>query len=189
MTRVIGGRFGGRRLAVPSSGTRPTSDMAREGVFSTLTSMLGDLTGLRFLDIYAGSGAVGIEAWSRGATVTLVESAAPAVATIRANVAQFDGLANDVYVVQGNVETVAANLPSSAFDVVFVDPPYELASARLGDVVASLLPALAPGAVVVVERSARDQWAWPDGMAAMRERRYGDAVVFYGHATDAVEDS
>lgn len=189
MTRVIGGRFGGRRLAVPSSGTRPTSDMAREGVFSTLTSLLGDVTGLRFLDLYAGSGAVGIEAWSRGATVTLIESAPRAVATIRANITQFGEAADDVAVVQGKVETVAADLTSEHFDVVFADPPYELASARLRGVIAALRPALGTGAVVVVERSARDEWSWPDGVEPIRERRYGDAVVWYGRVTDAVEDS
>lgn len=189
MTRVVGGRFGGRRLSVPPSGTRPTSDMAREGVFSTLTSLLGDLAGRRFLDLYAGSGAVGIEAWSRGAAVTLVESAARAVATIRANVAQLSQAADDVAVVQGKAETVVADLASPAFDVVFADPPYELASARLGAVIAALRPALAAGAVVVVERSARDEWTWPKGVEPIRQRRYGDAAVWYGRVTDAVEDS
>lgn len=174
---------------MPPSGTRPTSDMAREGVFSTLTSLLGDLAGLRFLDIYAGSGAVGIEAWSRGATVTLIESAARAVATIRANVAQLGQGADDVAVVQGKVETVAASLAASTFDVVFADPPYELASARLGEVIAALRPALSAGAVVAVERSARDEWAWPEGIEAVRERRYGDATVWYGRVIAAGRDS
>jgi len=189
VTRVISGRFGGRRLAVPPSGTRPTSDMAREGVFSTLVSLLGGLAGVRFLDLYAGSGAVGIEAWSRGATVTLVESAARAVATMRANVAQLGEAARDVSVVHGKVETVAADLASSTFDVLFADPPYELASARLGEAIAALRPALAAGALVVVERSARDEWTWPGWIEAIRARRYGDAMVFYGRVTDAAEDS
>ncbi|HET9186467.1 MAG TPA: 16S rRNA (guanine(966)-N(2))-methyltransferase RsmD [Acidothermaceae bacterium] len=189
MTRVVAGRFRGRRLAVPPSGTRPTSDMAREAVFSTLTSLLGELTGKRFLDLYAGSGAVGIEAWSRGAAVTLIESAPKAVAAIRANIAQLGEPADDVHVVHGKAETMAADLASSTFDVVFADPPYDLPSGRLGEVIAALRPALAAGGVVVVERSARDEWAWPEGVEAIRERRYGDAAVWYGRVTDAAEDS
>ncbi|HEX7105969.1 MAG TPA: RsmD family RNA methyltransferase [Acidothermaceae bacterium] len=189
MTRVIGGRFGGRRLSTPPSGTRPTSDMAREGIFSTLTSLLGDLAGLRFLDVYAGSGAVGLEAWSRGATVTLVESATRAVATIRANVAQLGEAARDVAVVHGKVETVAANLASSGFDVVFADPPYELPTAKLREVLETLRPALAPDAVMVVERASRDAWGWPGWVEAIRDRRYGDATVWYGRVGAAAKDS
>jgi len=188
MTRVVGGRFGGRRLSVPPSGTRPTSDMAREGVFSTLTSLLGDLDGVRFLDLYAGSGAVGIEAWSRGATVTLVESAARALVTIRANIAEL-GATQGMSVVQGKAETVARDLASSEFDVVFADPPYELAAQRLGEVVEALRPALAADAIVVVERSARDPWTWPTWIEAVRERRYGDATIWYGRVGAAAEDS
>jgi 16S rRNA (guanine966-N2)-methyltransferase len=188
VTRVIGGRFGGRRLSTPPSGTRPTSDMAREGIFSTLTSLLGDLAGLRFLDAYAGSGAVGIEAWSRGATVTLVESAARAVATIRANIAELDA-ASGVTVVQGKAETVARDLASSGFDVVFADPPYELATAKLREVLETLRPALAPDAVMVVERASRDAWGWPGWVEAIRDRRYGDATVWYGRVGAAAKDS
>ena len=187
MTRVVGGRFGGRRLAAPSSGTRPTSDMAREGVFSTLTSLLGGLDGVRFLDLYAGSGAVGIEAWSRGATVTLVESAPKAVATIRANIAEFGDPAG-VAVVQGKAETAARDLATSGFDVVFADPPYEFAAERLREVIEELRPALRADAIVVVERSARDEWTWPSWVEAIRERRYGDAMVWYGRVGAAAED-
>lgn len=186
--RVVGGLLRGRRLAVPPSGTRPTSDMAREGVFSTLTSLLGDLAGVRFLDLYAGSGAVGIEAWSRGATVTLVESAPKALATIRANVAEL-GAADGVSVVQGKAETVARDLASSGFDVVFADPPYELAAAKVREVLESLRPALAPEAVVVVERASRDAWSWPGWVEAVRERRYGDATLWYGRVGAAAKDS
>ncbi len=189
MTRVVGGRFGGRRLAVPPSGTRPTSDMVREGVFSTLTSLLGDLAGVRFLDLYAGSGAVGIEALSRGATVTFVDVARKAVATLRANIAQLGESADAVTVVQGKAETVAAGLASSDFDVVFADPPYELASERLREVVEALRPALAADALVVIERSARDPWRWPGWVEGVRERRYGDSTVWYGRVAAASEDS
>ncbi len=191
MTRVVAGRARGRRLTVPPSGTRPTSDMAREGVFSTLTALLGDLDGARFLDLYAGSGAVGIEAWSRGATVTPVESALKALAAIRANVADL-GAADEVTVVHGKTETVARDLASSGFDVVFADPPYELAAAKLRDVLETLRPALAADAVVVVERASRDPWGWPGWVEAIRDRRYGDATIWYGRVTAdvgaAVED-
>ncbi len=188
MTRVVGGRAGGRRLAVPPSGTRPTSDMAREGVFSTLTSLLGDLDGVAFLDLYAGSGAVGIEAWSRGATVTVVESAAKALATIRANVAEL-GAARGVTVVPGKAEALVHDLASSKFDVVFADPPYELAAAKLREVLEALRPALTPEAVLVVERASREPWSWPSWVGAIRERRYGDATIWYGRVGAAAKDS
>jgi len=187
VTRIVSGRFGGRRLAVPPSGTRPTSDMAREGIFSTLTSLLGDLAGLRFLDLYAGSGAVGLEAWSRGAAVTLVESAPRALDVLRANVAAL-GPADGVTLIGAKVEVAARELASSGFDVVFADPPYELASHALAEVLAVLRPALASDAVVVVERASRDAWTWPEGIEAIRERRYGAATVWYDRAARAVAD-
>lgn len=187
MTRIVAGRAGGRRLAVPASGTRPTSDMAREGVFSTLTSLLGDLEGVAFLDLYAGSGAVGLEAWSRGASrVVLVESAPRALQVLRRNVAEVSRGADvgAVTVIGGKVESVVRELPPSAFDVVFADPPYDVTTRSLTAVVKTLCDRglLGADAIVVVERASRDSWQWPEGIEALRERRYGDATVWYGHA-------
>ena len=183
MTRVIAGQAGGRRLIVPKGQTRPTSDRAREGLFGSVISMAGPLAGKRVLDLYAGSGAVGLEALSRGAShVTLVESAAPAVRAIRANVAAL-GLPG-VRVIADRVERFLAAAPGERYDLVFADPPYALPQADLTAVLSTLAPAwLAPDAVVVVERASRDpDLTWPDGYVPDRARRYGEATFWYGRA-------
>jgi 16S rRNA (guanine966-N2)-methyltransferase len=175
MTRVIAGTHRGRRLAVPAgSGTRPTADRAREGMFSSLQSLV-DLEGARFLDLYAGSGALGLEALSRGAAAaTLVESDERALAVLRGNVEQL-GLAAEVF--GAPVEVFLAGEPSP-YDVVVLDPPYEL---DLDPVLPALLPWLAEDAVVVVERRRRGAPpAWPEGLREERSRSYGEAVLWYG---------
>ncbi len=176
MTRVIAGRLGGRRLQVPDgAGTRPTADRAREGLFSSLQSQL-DLEGARVLDLYAGSGALGIEALSRGAaTATFVESDEAAAAVVRANLTGL-GL-GEGHVVTGEVERFLGGTPA-AFDLVLADPPYR---APIGTALAALVGWLAPGAVVVVERATRDApLAWPEGICHDRSRRYGEATLWYG---------
>ncbi len=186
MTRIIGGNVGGRRIQAPPGGsTRPTSDRVREALFSALESQLGTLAGRRFLDLYAGSGAVGLEARSRGAaTVTLVEQDRAVAGLIRGNCRSL-GLSN-VTVVQQAVERWAGR-PSGdvAFDAVFADPPYLLAA----DVVAAVLVTLAehghlaPAALMVLERSRRDPaWTWPQGFRELRARRYGETMLWYGLA-------
>jgi 16S rRNA (guanine966-N2)-methyltransferase len=189
MTRVIAGSAGGRRLAVPPGrDTRPTSDRAREGLFGTVLALLGPLDGLRVADLYAGSGAVGLEALSRGAAhALLVESHPRALDVIRRNV-QSLGLPG-AKPQGGKVERLAEREPDGGpYDLIFADPPYALADAA----VTSLLEALrehgwaAPGALVVVERAARGAaLRWPEGYAAERDRRYGEAVFWYGRATPA----
>ena len=141
MARVIAGEAGGRRLAVPDGrDTRPTSDRAREGLFATITSMLGSLAGARVLDLYAGSGAVGLEALSRGAEhVLLVEHGARAARVIRENIEAI-GLPGAVLAAD-RVERVLARGPAPAggqdgteggqYDLVFADPPYALADAAV----------------------------------------------------------
>ncbi len=200
MTRLIAGVAGGRRLAAPPGrGTRPTSDRAREGLFSALASLCGDLAGLRVLDLYAGSGAVGLEALSRGAAQAwLVESDPRAASVIRANAAEV-GLAG-AQVLAEKVERFAAAPrepgrlgPDVAFDVVFLDPPYAVADADVRAVLAALAAGgvLAPDAVVVVERGSRSgAFDWPSGFVGLRSRRYGEATLWYGRAAppDAVED-
>lgn len=187
MTRVIAGVAGGRRLAVPpGKGTRPTSDRAREGLFSAVWARLGDLDGARVADLYAGSGAVGLEALSRGADhVLLVESDARAARTIRANAATL-GLPG-AEVVSDKVERVLAAAPSGGpYDLIFLDPPY----AVTGTTVTAHLEALrgngwlTPGALVVVERATRGApLEWPEGYEPDRARRYGEATLWYGRAT------
>jgi len=181
---VIAGEAGGRRLAVPDGrDTRPTSDRAREGLFATISSIVGPLARARVLDLYAGSGAVGLEALSRGAEhVLLVEHGARAARVIRQNIEAI-GLPGAA-VIADRVERVLARGPSEGrYDVVFADPPYALADAGVTRVLALLAEQgwLAPGALVVVERATRSgPPGWPDGFAPDRARRYGEATFWYG---------
>jgi 16S rRNA (guanine966-N2)-methyltransferase len=183
MTRVIAGEAGGRRLAVPGGlSTRPTSDRGREALFATVTSAVGSLAGTRVLDLYAGSGAVGLEALSRGAVhVLMVESAARAVQVIRANIAAV-GLPG-AQVAADRVERVLARPPAEPYDIVFADPPYALADAAVTRMLSQLLAGgwLAPDALVIVERATRSGPVdWPAGYQPGEARRYGDATFWYG---------
>jgi 16S rRNA (guanine966-N2)-methyltransferase len=188
VARVIAGEAGGRRLAVPDGrDTRPTSDRAREGLFATITSIAGPLDGARVLDLYAGSGAVGLEALSRGAAhVLLVEQGARAVRVIRENIEAI-GLPGAVLVAD-RVERVLGRGPDGdRYDLVFADPPYALADAAVERVLSLLAEGgwLAPGALVIVERATRSgPVSWPDGFTPDRDRRYGEATFWYGLAPD-----
>ena len=183
MTRVIAGKAGGRRLRVPpGNGTRPTSDRAREGLFASLVSEFGDLSHLRVLDLYAGSGAVGLEALSRGAaSVLLVESDARAAAVIKANIGAVDlpgaALAAD------RVERLLGRPPDSddgRYDLAFADPPYTVPGEAVAQVLTQLATGwLAEGALVVVERATRSgPLDWPPGYVAGKSRRYGEATFW-----------
>jgi 16S rRNA (guanine966-N2)-methyltransferase len=186
MTRVIAGSAGGRRLAVPPGrDTRPTSDRAREGLFSTVLALLGPLDGLRVADLYAGSGAVGLEALSRGAAhALLVESHPRAIKVVRENAASL-GLPG-AQPVADKVERITRRPPAEPYDLIFIDPPYALPD----DAVTELLEALrdhgwtAADALVVVERATRGpDLEWPAGYGPERDRRYGEAVFWYGRAS------
>lgn len=184
MTRIIAGTAGGRRLGVPpGTTTRPTSDRAREGLFATVLSELGDLEGKRVLDLYAGSGAVGLEALSRGAaSVRLVESDARAAAVIRANITAV-GL-KGATVATDRAERMLARPPAGdgRFDLAFADPPYATAQAAVARVLALLAGGwLAGGALVVVERATRSgPLDWPPAYLPGKSRRYGEATFWYG---------
>ena len=184
MTRVIGGAAGGRRLSVPrGTSTRPTSDRAREGLFATIQSELGSLAGKRVLDLYAGSGAVGLEALSRGAGhVLLVESDARTAAVIKANVAAI-GITGAT-VVTDRAERLLARPPGPAdrYDLVFADPPYAVTADAVTRVLTLLAGGwLAGGALAVVERATRSgQLEWPPGYLPGKSRRYGEATFWYG---------
>ena len=176
MTRVIAGEARGRRLQVPSGlGTRPTSDRAREGLFSSLLSLL-DLEDARVLDLYAGSGALGLEAVSRGAaSATLVEDDPDALAALRGNVAHLGF--RSAYVVPQPVERFLAVDAEPRYDLALLDPPYEL---DVVPVLEQLVPWLAQDAVVVVERRTRGPaLAWPAAYEPVRDRRYGEATLWY----------
>lgn len=179
MTRVVGGVARGRLLATPAGRrTRPTSDRAREGLFNTLAGLL-DLAGARVLDLYAGSGAVGLEALSRGAShALLVDSDPHAVRVLRANVATL-GL-DGAEVRAAPVGRVLAAAPPAPYDLAFLDAPYSVAvEGALAALVAHGW--LRPGAICVVERASRGPGpAWPPGLSPLRARRYGEATLWYG---------
>ncbi|MBX9395601.1 16S rRNA (guanine(966)-N(2))-methyltransferase RsmD [Streptomyces sp. TRM72054] len=194
MTRVIAGAAGGRRLAVPQgSRTRPTSDRAREGLFSTWQSLLGGpLDGERVLDLYAGSGAVGLEALSRGAAHTLLVEADPRAArTIRENVRNL-GLPG-AEVRSGKAEQIIRTPPpGEPYDLVFLDPPYAVTDDDLREILLTLRAEgwLAAEALVTVERSTRGgEFGWPEGFEALRTRRYGEGTFWYGRAASTCEDA
>lgn len=174
MPRIIAGTHGGRRLTVPAgTATRPTSDRAREGLFSSLQS-LTDLEGADILDLYAGSGALGIEAVSRGAaTATLVDNDPHALAAIRTNVQELGVAAT---VVDEDVSRFLRR-PGSPYDVILLDPPYDL---DVDPVLAALQPWLADDALVVLERRTRGSVPLaPAGLRELRSRRYGEATLWY----------
>lgn len=190
MTRLVGGSAGGRRLRTPAgAATRPTTDRVREALFSSLESSLGGLGGLRVLDLYAGSGALGLEALSRGAAaLTAVEHDRRTARLVEAN-ARDVGL-GPVEVVARAVDRVLATAPRAAYDLVLADPPYDVTEAEVSRVLALLVEHgwVAPDATVVLERSARSpEPAWPTGLEPERRRAYGETALWYVRATSLVE--
>lgn len=180
MTRLIAGRAGGRRLAVPPSGTRPTSDRVREALFSALEHDPG-LDGAVVLDVCAGSGALGLEALSRGAVdAVFVESDRRAALVLRRNVSDV-GLGGRV--VTGPAGSVLGRSSEQAFDVVLVDPPYAVPDTEIAGWLRAAAAGgwLADGAVVVVERArSKEPFPWPEPLREVRDRRYGDTVLHVG---------
>ncbi|MDR1635070.1 MAG: RsmD family RNA methyltransferase [Bifidobacteriaceae bacterium] len=216
MVRIIAGAAGGRALKVPSGLTRPTSDRVREALFSLLEARLdgrGGWAGKRVLDLYAGSGAVALEALSRGAACALaVDSSPAAIRAAKANATALD-LAERLAFQLGRVEQVVSGprLParlakpapdpspaggavSGGFDLVFLDPPYDLAPAAVNAVLASLAapsgpggrpPWLVGGALVVLERSVRSPAPeWPADWEDLGTRKYGDTALHLARAGD-----
>lgn len=187
MTRIIAGVFGGRRIATPPGNrTRPTSDRVREALFSRLEHE-ADLDGARILDLYAGSGALGLEALSRGAQRALfVDSAPPAARTITANIATL-GARNRATVKVSPVAGALATPPQGSFDVVFLDPPYDVEEFALAHVLAALVDNswLVSGALVIVERSVRSSEPhWPEGLTPFDDRRYGETRLWWAEVAD-----
>lgn len=191
VTRIIAGFAASTTLAVPKTGTRPTSDRVREALFSALEAR-DEIRGLRIVDLYAGTGALGLEAASRGAAhVTLVEKAPPAARACRANAklvtsrAVRDGsspapTASMIEVAAVAVRSWIDHAVPASIDVVFVDPPYELEGDVLDDDLAALVPALADDALVIVERRARSgEPVWPPGLDFETKRAYGDTVLWW----------
>lgn len=195
MPRIIAGTLGGRPVpGTVAKGTRPTSDRVREALFSRLTGW-DALAGARVLDLYAGTGALAFEALSRGAaSALLVETHAPTARSLRAAAVEL-GLAERCEVRAGKAETVAAQVaaahlapapapvphPFLPADLVFLDPPYDVDTAVLEDLLVTLAPALAEEALVVIERSSRTRpIAWPEGWGDDGTKTYGETVLQYG---------
>ena len=184
MTRIIGGFAGSLTLTVPGAGTRPTSDMVREAIFSALQAR-DVLAGARVLDLYAGSGALGLEAASRGAaSVTLVDHSVRAATTCRKNAAHIlkaapNGRTVTVDVSTSPVQTYVAGA-RQFWDVVFLDPPYEMSNAEVTHNLAALVPRLSPDATIVLERSSRDAApAFPAELELDRRKDYGDTALYW----------
>jgi 16S rRNA (guanine966-N2)-methyltransferase len=174
--RIVAGAAKGRRLVAPKGDdVRPTADRVKEALFSSLQPLL---TGARVLDLYAGSGGLGLEALSRGAAqVTFVERANASLTALRKNV-ETVGLPGTTVVAGEAARALRGEVPGAPFDLVFADPPYRLPKAELATLLADLVTHLAPGATVVVERAARDGAPpWPAELRAGDPRRYGDTAL------------
>ncbi|MCQ4622015.1 RsmD family RNA methyltransferase [Corynebacterium sp. CCUG 70398] len=194
MSRIISGEARGRKIKVPPEGTRPTSDRAKEGLFSSLQVRFG-FVGKRVLDLFSGSGALGLEAASRGAEeVVLVESDPKAVEIIKHN-AQAVGHPN-VHIEPVKASAYVPRAPRAYFDMVLADPPYDLPDEDVAAMLEALKPALIDGAAVVIERH-RDsaETAWPEGYTPtgqkLKKRLYGIArmdMAVYGSADKNEEE-
>lgn len=183
MTRIIAGFAGSITLSVPKTGTRPTSDRVREAIFSSLEAR-GAIDGARVLDLYAGSGALGLEAASRGAsTVTLVDLSPQAAKACRGNAALvLKAAPKGALAIEVTGVPVQTFLTGSAaeWDLVFLDPPYELGAVELVHNLEQLVPRISADAVVVIERSSRDaEPAWPDGLELEKRKDYGDTTLWW----------
>ncbi len=180
--RVIAGVARGRRLtAPPGRATRPTSDRVKEALFSSLAPRL---RGARAADLYAGSGALGIEALSRGAaSATFVEHAASAQEALRDNLSRTGLLTQAVVLREDVCRALQVGLPGAPFDIVLIDPPHQVDPAELEEVLRLVAPVTVPGGVVVVELGRRTHPpVWPERLLPGRERRYGDILLYEAHA-------
>jgi 16S rRNA (guanine966-N2)-methyltransferase len=188
--RIIAGSAKGRKLTSPEgTSARPTSDRAREALFSSLESEYGDLRGLRFLDLFAGSGAVSAEAISRGAKSCIaVESDRDALLIARENIEISKSLsdADEVLLIESDVASYVTR-KSNPFDVIFIDPPYSYHDDELQRILIQMERSgfIVSGTLVVIERSSRSpSFPWPDGMHEVKVRRYGNAAIYYGELSE-----
>lgn len=187
MTRIIAGFAGSIPLTVPRTGTRPTSDRVREAIFSALEAR-DALHGARVVDLFAGSGALGLEAASRGAhTVTLVERAPAAVRVCRENASKVlhnaPKDARPTITVEPKAVTAFLETSTADWDLAFVDPPYDISDEELARGIELLVPRLESGAIVVIERAtSSNEPRWPAGIRLDRDRKYGDTTLWWASA-------
>ncbi|WP_293783683.1 16S rRNA (guanine(966)-N(2))-methyltransferase RsmD [uncultured Aeromicrobium sp.] len=182
MTRIIAGVWGGRSLTTLSGAmTRPTTDRVREAMFASIASELGGWEGVRVLDLFAGSGALALESLSRGAEhADLVEANGKAAGVVSRNIRALGAQRARLH--RTTAERFVAAPPGELYDLVFLDPPYALDTAKLQQLVSRLTVGTwrSADSLLVVERSARDPWAWPPGVDALRDRAYGQTHLWYG---------
>ncbi|MDO5618321.1 16S rRNA (guanine(966)-N(2))-methyltransferase RsmD [Kocuria sp.] len=188
MSRIIAGAAGGLRLhSVPGTGTRPTTDRVKESLFSRLEAW-GMLRQARVLDLYAGSGALGCEAASRGAdSVDLVERDRKALAVAHANAEVVNRALGETIAVahRGSVLSFLT-AHTGPWDLVLADPPYPLTEEQVTEFLAPLPGRLGPGAVVVVERSARSpEPAWPTGLRRLESSKHGETALWFAEECSA----
>ena len=187
--RIIAGVAKGRTLGSVAGATRPTSDRAREAIFSSLLSEFGDFLGLHFLDLFGGSGAIALEALSRGASlVHVVEKDADAQKTIENNfeLVNKNRPVGKFHLYSMSVQRFVADTPKEKYHIAYIDPPYEFLDSEVEDILNKLHLGgfLKDDALIAVERTAkRSNFSWPAGFSAVRERNYGQATVFYGNYT------
>jgi 16S rRNA (guanine966-N2)-methyltransferase len=185
--RIIAGTAKGRVLVPPAGVTRPTSDRTREGIFSSLESEIGTCEGIKFLDLFGGTGAVALEALSRGASeVVVVEKDEKAVAVCRANYQLVSKATSGKFsLFRKSVDSFLEleNSQEKFHEVVYIDPPYEMTNGLIEKLLEKIILAdiLARDAIVIVERSSRiEPFQWPQGLAAIKARKYGEGAVYFG---------
>jgi len=184
--RIIAGLAKGRVLSAVAGATRPTSDRAREGLFSSLISEFGDFVGLHILDLFAGSGAIGLEALSRGAEIVhAVEKDEASGRTIKTNaeLVSKSGVTGSFHTYSMSVQKFLETPPPSTYDIVYLDPPYDFSDSDLYACLTNLYVSnfLRRDALIAVERAIRSRSVqWPNGYEALRERKYGQAAIYYG---------
>ena len=184
--RIIAGVAKGRPISTVASATRPTSDRAREALFSTLTSEFGDFEGLRVLDLYAGTGAIALEALSRGAAlVHAVEKDEAAAKAISAN---YDSIKSAQFAGTFHLYTMGAHrfLGDKAqyqYHFIYIDPPYDVDDIDIVETLVQLKENgfLHPDSLIAIERNSRTkEISWPYGYEEIRVKNYGQATIFYG---------
>lgn len=181
MPRIVAGQLGGRTIpGPPGKGTRPTSDKVREALFNRLEGW-DALVGARVLDLYAGTGGLAFEALSRGAEhALLVELHGPTAKQLRRTASDL-GLTDRAEIRAGRAATIAAQLAGHGATLVFLDPPYDVTTEALEQLLPALRPALTDDALVVIERSSRTPAVtWPEGWADDGTKGYGETVLQFG---------
>jgi 16S rRNA (guanine966-N2)-methyltransferase len=193
--RIIAGVAKGRTLSTVSGATRPTSDRAREGLFSSLTSEFGDFLGLHVLDLFAGSGAIGLEALSRGAALVHgVENESDAIKTITTNseIVGKAGPTGKFHLYSISVQRFVSDPAHDQYHLVYIDPPYDFPSLQLEEVLRLLAQGnfLKSDAFIAVERRAKGgTFTWPESYEPVRERNYGQATIYYANAASITPEN